>query len=288
MNIPPISHRMKRAWLLYRQKRFTLALAEISEVLSIEPEHDEAHSLRGLCLASTSNYEEGLAAIQTAIAIDPDQAYSYYYLAHVQEWHGDLVLAKQAIDRAIKLEPENPHFRLTLARIVASLSDQDLARIEKLLPALDLEIALSLPPGTYRQALKELVISLADRVLEVDPENIDALYLRLDSFYLLNRLIELEAGCYQLLEINPNHAPTYNMIGLIYQKRQDWSESIRFFKSALNIQPDLAMAYSNLSYSCNMIDKTYDLLFSMECRFELAKNSCTVSKPYCKAFYQFQ
>jgi tetratricopeptide (TPR) repeat protein len=101
-----------------------------------------------------------------------------------------------------------------------------------------------------------------------DPENISALYLQLDSFYGLNRLTELEAGCDRLLSIDPNHAPTYNLMGLLYQQRQQWAESIEFFKIALKIQPNLTSAHHNLNHSYNMIAKTYELLCSMERRFE--------------------
>ena len=114
----------------------------------------------------------------------------------------------------------------------------------------------------YAQALKETVIDQANRLLELDPENISALYLQLDSFYGLNRLTELEAGCDRLLSIDPNHAPTYNLMGLLYQKRQQWAE-IKFFKIALNIQPDLTPAHHNLNHSHTRIAKTYELLCSM-------------------------
>jgi tetratricopeptide (TPR) repeat protein len=248
MNIPSIAARIERAWLLYDLTRYHLSLEEITKVLSLDPECAEAHSLRGLCLSHTDKREEAIAAIKCAIAIAPEGAYYHQHLAIAYSECKNFGAAKQAIDRAIELEPQNAYFWLTTTQIAHALAR--CANTE------------------YSQALKETVIDRANRVLELDPENITALYLQLDSFYGLNRLTELEAGCHRLLSIDPNHAPTYNLMGLLCQKRQQWDESIEFFKIALNIQPDLTPAHHNLNHSYTKIAQTYELLCSMERRFE--------------------
>jgi tetratricopeptide (TPR) repeat protein len=248
MNIPSIANRIERAWQLYKLTRYHLSLVEITKVLSLDPECAEAHSLRGLCLAHTDTHEEAIAAIKCAIMIEPEGAYYHQHLAIAYLGCENFGAAKQAIDRAIELEPQNAYFWLTTTQITHSLAR--CANTE------------------YSQALKETIIDQSNRVLELDPENITALYLQLDSFYELNRLTELEAGCNRLLSIDPNHAPTYNLMGLLCQKRQQWDESIEFFKIALNIQPDLTPAHHNLNHSYTKIAKTYELLCSMERRFE--------------------
>lgn len=255
---------LERARLLYQQKRYDLALREIIEVLSVEPNHDEAYILRGLCLALTNNHQDGLAAIQRAIAINPESSYAYNCLAYIYQILGDLVAAKNAVDRAIALEPTNPNSRLRLAQIVNAISYHDKTQLKPLLLALNLKVDLSLSPKAQFQALNKIVIHMADRVLEIDPKNVDALYLRLKALYALNNsLKKLEASCYKLLQIEPNHMLTYNMLGIIYQKRQRWSESIKFFRTALSIDPNYSDANINLNVSYIKNDKTYKLLCAL-------------------------
>jgi tetratricopeptide (TPR) repeat protein len=252
MNIPSIADRMKRAWLLFGLTRYHLSLVEVTKILSLDPECAQAHSLCGLCLARIDKHEEAIAAIKCAITIAPEEACYHQHLAIAYLECENFDAAKQAIDRAIEIEPQDALFWLTMAQITHALAGCALTN--------------------YAQALREIVIDQADRSLELDPENISALYLRLDSFYELNRLTELEAGCARLLSIDPNHAPTYNLMGLLYQKRQQWAESVEFFEIALNIQPDLTPAHHNLDHSHTKIAETYELLCSMERRFELEKN----------------
>jgi tetratricopeptide (TPR) repeat protein len=252
MNIPLIANLVERAWLLHNLGRYHLSLIEITKILSLDPECAQAHSLRGLCLSDMDKYEEGIAAIKRAISIAPEGACYYQHLAVAYLRCENFDAARQAIDQAIELEPQNANFWLTLAQITYALACCALTN--------------------YARALREIVIDQAGRVLELDPENTSALYLQLDSFYELNRLTELEAGCALLLSIDPNHAPTYNLMGLFYQKRQQWDESVEFFKIALNIQPDLTPAHDNLSHSHTKIAETYELFCSMERRFEQETN----------------
>ena len=269
MNIPSIDNRMKRAWLLSHQRRFDLALAEISEILSIEPEHDEAHSLRGLCLATTDKAEEGLAALQKAIVINPHRADSYYFLACVYQIRGDLVASAQAIRRAIKLDPQNPYFWLTRAYLADDLSRRGVEEIEELLTTIDLGMDLHLDSGVYLGGLKEIVIELVEQALKFDPENVDALYLRLLTFYALNRLPELQTGCDELLAIDPSHAPTHNLVGILYQHNKQWVAAIKSCQTALQLQPNLADAYYNLVYGYRNCDRAAESIEFVKTSFRL-------------------
>jgi tetratricopeptide (TPR) repeat protein len=158
----------------------------------------------------------------------------------------------------------NSNFQLQLGYVLNILCYFSDTRVEKILPKLNLGIDLSLTPKAQFQALYQLIIRIADRVLEIDPEDVDALYLQLEVLKKLNHLKELETSCYKLLQIDPNHIMTYNMLGVIYQKRQRWSESIKFFKMALSIDPNFLGANVSLNISYAENNKTYNILCSLE------------------------
>jgi tetratricopeptide (TPR) repeat protein len=266
-----MNNQFERARLLYQQQRYNLALREVTEVLSVEPNHDEAHVLRGLCLTLTNNHQDGLAAIQMAISINPESSYAHDCLAYIYKILGDLVAAKNAVDRAIALNPTNTSCRLRIAYIVDSLLYLDKHQIAALLPALNLGIDLSLTPELQFQALCKVINFMVDKILELDPVNVSAFYLRLNTFYELKSFEELELGCYELLNIDPNHAFTYNMLGLVSQQRKCWIESIKFFRKALMIDPNFDIARCNLNISYLETAKGYTLPSSISRQLELVR-----------------
>lgn len=248
MNIHSITDRINRAWLLFDLTCYQLSLLETIQVLGVEPECAEAHSLHGLCLVNMNQHKAGIAAIKYAIAIDPDEACYHQHLALAYLECENFGVARQSIDRAIELDPQDVISWLITAQITNA-------------------VACYMDTG-YSLILHETAIYQADRALGLNPRNVNALYIKLSSLYKLDRMTELEAGCDRLLSIEPNHAPTYNLIGLLHQQRQQWGRSIGFFRIALNIQPNLTLAQSNLSHSYSRIAKTYDILSSMQHRFE--------------------
>jgi tetratricopeptide (TPR) repeat protein len=275
MSIQSITVLMNRAWLLYEQSRSSLALREITQVLGLDPEYAKAHSLRGLCLDATDKYEEGLEAIQLAIALDPNNPEYYYHLAYVYKRNLDWVAANRAINQAIKLAPENVCFRVELADIAKSLSYEDLTKLEQILPNLDLGIDLILTPGAHRRVLLESIVILVNRALELSPENFNALYLRLIAFSGLNHLTELKAGCQELLAINPNDARAHYMMGICCQQNLQWAESINFFQTALSIQPIFPAASYSLNHSHEKLAELQQVQTQFKSMFRLPCSTLT-------------
>jgi tetratricopeptide (TPR) repeat protein len=244
-----VTERMKRAWILWEQRRPQLAMLEITEVLGQEPEHAEAHALLGLCLALEQQYERGLAEISVAITIDPEQSYWHWYLAMAYRWQGEIVTAKRSIDRAIRLEPGRVEFHIELAQLLSLAQQQSPAELDKILPDLDLDIDLLQPARNWQLRLQDIVRAVAERALHLDPENTTALELRMEALYGLQRRAEAEEAAHQLLRIDPNRAGAYNMLGIIHQYHQRWPESVQSLQMALSLQPNMEAARTNILYA---------------------------------------
>lgn len=65
------------------------------------------------------------------------------------------------------------------------------------------------------------------RVLEISPDNVNALY-HLGLFYeRQDKLQEALAYFDELVQLNPNFSPVYNAKGMVYDKLEDYAASYR-------------------------------------------------------------
>jgi len=82
------------------------------------------------------------------------------------------------------------------------------------------------------------------------------LYLQLssDMFAQRNFPKALEY-CYQSLEIDPEFAPAYNHLGIIYMETKRFSKSEEAFKTALKLSPNYPEVYNNLGVLMNRQDR---------------------------------
>jgi Flp pilus assembly protein TadD len=85
----------------------------------------------GRRLALAGRNEEALIRLQAAVQHAPDCAYGFNLIAIIHRQHGDMVQARQAIDIAIELVPNDARSRDTYANILAA--EGDLAGAEKML-----------------------------------------------------------------------------------------------------------------------------------------------------------
>ena len=50
----------------------------------------------------------------------------------------------------------------------------------------------------------------------------------------------------QVIEQDPQHAGAHNKLGVIYARREDYTQAEHYFEAAIQLDPQLASAYSNL------------------------------------------
>jgi len=84
------------------------------------------------------------------------------------------------------------------------------------------------------------------QVLEVDPEQVDALYLLAAIAGQTGRDNQAIDYLQAVLRLKPESAGAHNNLGNLYVKERKLSEAVRCFQEALRLQPDFAMAHSNL------------------------------------------
>ena len=125
---------LERARLLFEQGQFVPAESALKQVLKGDPENSDAHALLALCLVKRKAFPEAHQHAAKAIQSVPDSAYAHYVMSCVLASRvpgGEILFwsiipqgpkqqppaAFQAINEAIRLDPENPEYLAHLARL---------------------------------------------------------------------------------------------------------------------------------------------------------------------------
>jgi tetratricopeptide (TPR) repeat protein len=239
-----VRDQLKHIWSLCARNQISEALAEVTHVLGQDPQNAEAFGMLGYCLAHKGKYNQGIAAIQQAIHLQPNRAFGYYMMSFAQGWQNNFIAAKEAIDKALEFEPKNSYFWLRFAEVIDDFLAQPLAVIDQQLPALNLGIDLPPTAEECHWILRQNIIDATDRVLDLEPLNTNAHYLRLRSLYARFQWADIESGCFKLLEISPNHAKTHNLLGIVHQHFERWAEAIQSYQTAIRLDPSHSATYS--------------------------------------------
>jgi Flp pilus assembly protein TadD len=93
------------------------AVSEYEKVIAVRPEHRDAHTNLGICLAQTGRTEDAERAFRRALEIDPSFARGYTNLGALALLTGDTVRARDAYLQAIVKDPDNVLARLQLASL---------------------------------------------------------------------------------------------------------------------------------------------------------------------------
>jgi tetratricopeptide (TPR) repeat protein len=91
---------------LLDRKQWDEALAELQTAIAIDPNYVQAHIHVGIALRSKGQFDNAIVAYRKAIAIDPKFALAHYNLGNVLSDKGDLTGARAAYQEAIALQPD--------------------------------------------------------------------------------------------------------------------------------------------------------------------------------------
>ena len=94
-----------------------VAVSEYEKVVAMRPEHRDAYTNLGICLAQTGRTEDGERAFRRALEIDPSFARGYTNLGALALLTGDTVRARDAYLEAIVKDPDNVLARMQLASL---------------------------------------------------------------------------------------------------------------------------------------------------------------------------
>ena len=179
------------------------ALAAIDEALRAHPFTAELWTIKGIILAAAHRPDEAVAAASKAVELEPSYARFYHNLGSM-EWARRNNGAAEAADRkVIELDPEWPSAHRDLALTIITGLGGELSEDPMAAPPEQLEIGRWINRDTREVA----------------------------------RLAEAEQLILREIELNPDAASAYELLGRVYLERGQPEKANPMFQKALELDP---------------------------------------------------
>ena len=219
------------------------------QILTLQPNDDEALHLLGVLLGQKGQFVQSMEFLQRAILIEPKAAVFYVNLGMTLEKLGFSYDAVNAYREAIRLQPIYAE-----AYVYLGLIFRKQGRINEAIQALS--AAIKIKPGMV-EAYCNLGLALIDKgrfklairalrkALDLAPNLIQAhcnLGIALDG---VGRLDEAISEFKQALSLKPD-AQTYSNLGHALKRQEQLDQAIEAFTMALKLDPNLVSAHFNL------------------------------------------
>ncbi|VXD14070.1 putative TPR domain protein [Planktothrix serta PCC 8927] len=120
---------------------------------------------------------------------------------------------------------------------------------------LEIEITLKTAETYFEQKDYPQVVQECKRVIELDPNTVDAYHLLGKALQGLGQPEEALKWYQNVVNLKPNEAVAHGNLGNLYAQLKYWKLAIRSYQKAIKLQPNLALAHRNLGKVWSKIGK---------------------------------
>lgn len=205
MNSSNIENLTSKLRLISESHRYDLIEEHARQLLAADPGNGYAHSEILRAYNNTRQHEKLYNACYEALRYDPNQPFPYYYLYlyHLSIGGDSYKLAKEMIEKALLLKPDNAVYHRELGELF--LINRDAVSAERVLSA-----AVSLNPSNAEYRSRHALALLRCQKAEL-------------AFRLADKALSDDPGDYQVL----------NNVGMIYLQGGKLEKAEKLFRSAL-------------------------------------------------------
>jgi tetratricopeptide (TPR) repeat protein len=212
-----MSSSLQNAIQLYDFRKYDLALKEVNNLLSENPEEARAYSLKALIFMQKGKTADAFENAQKAITLSPDDAYTYYVtgLVHLN-FTKNYKEAEKLFKEAIRIDPEDPDYYDVMAKI-------------------------KIAEDKNKEALK-----FCEKGLKLNPRDVELLSTQARVLVNLGRREEAFVSLERALKDDPENSQILAVAGLIHLQIGNQPEALTFFTEALRINPNNEFARDGL------------------------------------------
>ena len=225
-------------------------VAALQKATELLPDDADIHCKLGNALSDQGRLNEAEASYRRALEIKPDYAEIHNNLSITLKELGRLDEAEASYRRALEIKPDYAEAHSNLGITLKGLGQLDEA-IASYRRVLEIKPDFAEVHSNLASALLELgrlgeAEASYRRVLELKPDFAEALCDLGNVLWQLNRLDEAEASYRRALEIKPDLAEAHCNLGNTLWQLNRPDEAEASYRRALKIKPELAIACCNM------------------------------------------
>ncbi len=214
-----LAEALRIRYALTREETFlTEAAASADEAMRLNDGLAPVQVAYGRVQATQGNLDLALAALQRAVAIDPNDAKAHQAIATVYERLGRLEDAEASFQKAIAFDPEN------------------------------ISILDSYANFLFRQSRFEDAARQWQMVIRIAPDNFAALVNLGSAFGETGKTAEAITVYQRAIELRPSYM-AYSNLGNAYARAERYDEAEEAYRQALEIDDSDWLAWGNLAYA---------------------------------------
>ena len=245
---------LEKGRILMAQGKADAAIMEFRQQTVQFPDSAQAHYFLGWALWENGGHAAGESEIKQAVNLDPNLLPALQTLARNSLADGDFEAAAGYAERSLQIQPSDPIQHAILGTASLRLGDVEKATQQIMAAqALDpqnpdhrLELAaVYAAQGKEGPAEEELKAAI-----QLAPESTEVLGQAADIRVGMGNRTQAIGGVRQFLSTHPQNGDAHRIYGALLLGQNDLPEARRELERALQLQPDLLLAYLQLGRVC--------------------------------------
>jgi arylsulfatase A-like enzyme/Tfp pilus assembly protein PilF len=192
-------------------------IAKVKEVLAIDPDVIEAHTMLGNMHVKAKRFPDAIAAYKRALAVDPEHQGAAWSLALAYEAAGREAEAKAGFERVLQLDPRGTKPLYQLASLAARRQE-------------------------YAEAAR-----LLEQGLTLDADRPAFLTKLAEVRIAMNQLDQAETALAEAIKIKPEQPMAHYNRALVYEARGNAQGAVAEYEAEIKISPQLSQPHFNLA-----------------------------------------
>jgi len=249
-----------------KQRYYSAAVTNYKKIIELDPNMNSAYFGLGIVYINMMKWKDAIPQLEKAVQLNLNNNEAYFQIGSAYEALRDFEKAAEAYKNYVKSEPKNPgtgYYNLAICQIELKQFAEAIASFQEALKEKpnDLVINQKLAQACKNAGQYEKAAGIYTNLSEINPEN-TKIYLNniikmYDEANMADKAIE---STNRLIELNPEDADAIYNLGYMYVKLNKYSEAVEPFKRAIEIKPDFKYAYSNLGFCYSKLKKYKDFI----------------------------
>ncbi len=249
-----------------KQRYYSAAVTNYEKIIELDPNMNSAYFGLGIVYINMMKWKDAIPQLEKAVQLNLNNNEAYFQIGSAYEALRDFEKAAEAYKNYVKSEPKNPgtgYYNLAICQIELKQFAEAIASFQEALKEKpnDLVINQKLAQACKNAGQYEKAAGIYTNLSEINPEN-TKIYLNniikmYDEANMADKAIE---STNRLIELDPEDADAIYNLGYMYVKLNKYSEAVEPFKRAIEIKPDFKYAYSNLGFCYSKLKKYKDFI----------------------------